>query len=648
MKYPRVLFLFSGLFISCSIASYSSGADSPTEKPTILGTIDLINSGHRENVADLFHITPETEKDVKALFKLYENDKTLYEFNIGGLGVILRRISDPRLYPILGKFTKSGKPGTRYEAIKTLAKIGDATAIEYLEKSLSEESEDMARAAAAGLVRIEKYKAISVLIKKLVEPNGDLIVARPLASLGLPALQALLKEIQSRGKFNQSIAVISTINDPNTRSSLEKLAKEWDGKFQQAAISGLINIGAGKSALPILTQELKGNNILTHIPLIPLLGKINDSSVLPLLKGILETNTNKEVLTATIRAIGEQHQQAGIHVLMEFHKTRRPDIDLSVFIDAIAAIGGPSAVNTLTLLYQDAQKSRFFVDAIAHIATGLGDIGEPSGTQLLKQIACASPDKSGYATSLAIKSLARIPGVEAEDTLSEILQSCNPGNSRVYLLQRLAKHNSKLSTDTLMGIINGKNGYSDTLAISALGKTGEKRAIPILRQILVTSNGNAQKAHVYPALAELGENVPTSEFVESFNALNCCTGPITDSLETFGAQGNRTFLRQIIDDKSAKPHLRLAAAKGLIQFGDKTGLFLARNELKSHSISGTILAIEILKALGDKSDIPTINEYLEQYRSDILFLKFDFEEAPMKSMIRLCEDAISTIQARGH
>lgn len=656
MKYAINLLLLCALWICFPAATSLYSSDAVSEKPTILNTIRLINSGHKEKVADLMQLTPETEKEVKLLFKLYENDTSLYNYGLGGLEFILRKIQDPQLFPLLIKYSKTGKPETQIVALKTLARVGDNSVTQCLKDHLSSGNENMARIAAAGLVNIEHEKAIPTLIKHLKRENGQRVFAAPLASLGLPALQALLKEIELTGKSNQYIPVISTIGDASAIDTLLNLSRQWDGKFKQAAVEALINLGAGKLVLPEILKAIKGQDILNRPKMISFLGAIQDDGILSILKNILQGDSNKEMKLAAIMALGEQKQDAAIKILMDFYRTKNLGVDNSAFIEAISHSRGPLAVESLTELYrEDPLRSRSLFDNVDKIAIGLGEIGDPAGIPLLKEIICSSNTITDYPSSLAIKSLAKIPGIEAENASIEILQTCNPPYRGHGILERLARNNNSKATDILISILSSQNGQFNELAVLALGKTGDIRAIPVLRRIFLSSEAilkvtkDTQKAHIFPALAELGEDVPVSDFIKSFSALNCCTQPIMNALKTYKNRSNTKFLKQIMDDKEAEIHLRLSAAQGLIQAGDNSGLSLARETLGDKANStGVTEAIEVMKSIGEEKDIPAIQYYLGHYKQEKLFVQFDFEKAGFDRRIKQCKDAISAIQARGH
>lgn len=116
----------------------------------------------------------------------------------------------------LGQLIEAPKYITRWEAVKSLAEIHNPLSIPWLIKALEDESDDIRWLAAEGLISLGK-EAVEPVLKRLIEKYPSLNTKE--------AITHILKVLQSRGQFFDTINLVHVINHYKDDSEIPINAK---------------------------------------------------------------------------------------------------------------------------------------------------------------------------------------------------------------------------------------------------------------------------------------------------------------------------------------------------------------------------------------------------------------------------------------
>ncbi len=116
------------------------------------------------------------------------------------------------------KLLDSPKHMTRWEAIKAIEQMGDPIATPLLIKSLQDDKFDIRWIAAEGLIRLGE-SSIKPLMKQIVKDSDSVFIRE--------GAHHILKELESRGIFNDKFGIINKLEALTDISSLHFIAEKY-------------------------------------------------------------------------------------------------------------------------------------------------------------------------------------------------------------------------------------------------------------------------------------------------------------------------------------------------------------------------------------------------------------------------------------
>ena len=345
--------------------------------------------------------------------------------------------------PEISKLLNDDDQDIRYEALKTLQKIGDTSSIPEIIPLLQDKDEDIRKNALSKVGKLSKI-AVPKIMELLTDENSKIRCSAVVtlgkignsAKIAVPKITKLLTD-EDDDVRSSAISALGKIDDAAEVAipEITKLLKERDYDIRihgvdnftvyQSAILALSNILSSIKNITEIAKLLKDKDPYVRSYVVASLGNINirDSAklLLPEIKKLL-TDDNPDVRTSAVYALREMGDEAII----------------------------PEIIKQLT------DENQYFREFAVHYLGEMGDAAKIAIPEIIKLLT----DESGDVRGSAVSALGKM-GDAAKIAIPEI---------------------KKLLTDDDPDVRES--------AVSALGKIGDaaKIAIPEIRKILKSEN----------------------------------------------------------------------------------------------------------------------------------------------------------------
>ena len=425
----------------------------------------------------------------------------------------LGKIKDSRAVDLLISDLDCRSKEIRYSAANALGIIKDRRAVDPLIRILNDEYEWVRQASAKALGQIGDKKAIDSFINLLDSKERQLnyTAIEALGNIGdSSVVEPLITALAHDDAFVRKAAAeaLGRIGDKKALSPLIEILSDNDESPRIAAADALGEIGEREAAEP-LKKLLKDEDWTVRRSAIRALGKIGDPGSVPLLVDFLddENESVRKTATEAFENIGipeDSHHKAVYAVAkrnwalaLEMGKESLPHLEKALK-DSDPEVR-LSAANTIEKIQiPDDPQIRAFIFAVKKEWNKTAEVGEAAIDSLLWSLKNQSRD-------------------DHEEIIDAMVKIGCP------------------AVDALIGFLREKDDQLKQLAISALGKIGEKKAVKPLISCLRDNNLQI-RVSAAGSLCNMGEEV-----VE----------PLLDALS------------------ESRPEVREASAGALGQMGDK-------------------------------------------------------------------------------
>lgn len=323
--------------------------------------------------------------------------------------------------------------------------LADPRGLPILLRYLCDQSVEVVHEAIKALRNSESEQTVRPLLRLgLVNPNLKLYVSDAIAQIGVSAVPVLLDVVQhrDRGMLLDAVIMLGKIGHESAVPTLLNTIDHATGPTRAFTIESLGRI-ADKRAVTKLIEQLQTDDEILQLNAIVALGKIRDPRALRALLPFLE-HADLDLQKRAIDALGEiadpRVVPAFLKLLSEAHENLKPSV-----VEALTKIGDSSAVDALLPLLEES----------------------PPELQA-KILLCVKKAKTGTAVPVLLSLLDHKKPLirrHAVDALGEIAQP-NTWEIVSGLVGRDASFEVRAS------------------AVKALGKIGNKQALPILEKAL--------------------------------------------------------------------------------------------------------------------------------------------------------------------
>ncbi|MCI5166665.1 MAG: HEAT repeat domain-containing protein [Candidatus Electrothrix sp. GM3_4] len=509
----------------------------------------------------------------------------------------LGRLGDSSTMPALvNLFSDADNEDVRKAAAEALGKLGDRSVVPVLINHLSDEHDkDVLKAIAEAFGRLGDRSATSALLmlkdkdtpvrmaatKVLNKWENNFELFNLLTNEDAKIQVAAAEELGSQGDSSAVPALIRLFSNENE-----------DTPVRQAAARTLGKLDSGQ-AVPFLIKLISNENEETAIrqAAARLLGKLGSGQAVPsLIKLISNENEETAIRQAAARLLGKLGSSLAVPPLIKLIKSEK---DRNIWRDAVNALGKLSDNSAtpalLDLFYNTNVELQLRLTAAKALAR-LGDIS--ALVELLEDEKSIRED--------VVVALARLGGSSAVPTLIELV-SGEPGHVRLRVVEAF------LEMGDVSGLIKLTEDDFDRVqanAAQALGKMGDKKAVPTLLKLLNEDESDYGRAreNAAEALGRLGEissllNIINGNYSE--RQLHAVLGVLNELIDESVVP--MPMLIELLKHRSES--VRIYAARALGSLGNRTAVpalleLLAKEERTEYDFDRA----EVLKTLGKLDD----------------------------------------------
>lgn len=563
----------------------------------------------------------------------------------------LQALGDRRaVIPVVGAFSDSSVE-VRKAAVAAVGHLGDDAAVAALVRLLRDSVDEIKISAVASLGHLAATEALDRLVSELGRGSdpyrarvafsiGQIVAAGKSGDAGTRALETLVAELANprrRAAVREALLVAGTHATP---ALIAHLRGDIDGD-PTTSVTLLRELGDGRATAALLAEIDRGRVQLELI--LDALAKVGDASALIPVLGLLSSDdvaVRMQVMLSLRPLLGADARAAD--VLLD----RLKDPDLEIRALAIEYLGLMRSVRALPALAELATTD--VASRIRHAAVvALGEIGDAAGTDPLIATLETGPKELHRAAATALIYIGNPASVAPLETIAS-----NPkATSRNEAVRALAGvTRARLAKDTLALLARLAKVQAESLALSAiagLGSGGNPDAVPSLVALLeretveraraaaralgdiagptdqvaidalvvaVTAPDDRLAGDASWALAKLygraKVRVPdqVAAALVRATARGGWSAPInaTAALALAAPKENAELLRRLIHHRSA--WIRINAARGLANGGDKSAIPALVAMAKTGSASSRDAALRALSQLGAKDALAAVHD----------------------------------------
>ncbi len=496
-------------------------------------------------------------------------------FERGDAPGLVERLSDPSWV-------------VRRAVVSALARLGDK-AIAPLRDLLVHRRENEASVAAA----------VDALVASLGQADA---VALGLAKERDPAVACDGAQILGRRRVVEALPELS------------RLVHSDNDNVALAALEAVGRIG-GQPAVDLLIEAVESRSFFRAFPAIDLLGRTGDPRAVRPLTALLR---NPHYATEAARALGRTGQPAAVGPLASL-LVKPNDADVRIGATALVEIcdryadrfGASSAVQDALRTIDPESAGRRLTQAItdadtqerAALCRVLGWLGGTSAIDGLLALLDAEPD-AAEAAATALASLEH----DAEPALLQALRESG-SDRRLLLLPIVGRRNT--ATSEIIACLEDLNPNVRALACDALGRIGDRKAVPVLFLRLTDPDARVSQGAVAAIQAIGGEEVERLAVEAARSQDARVRRPALRILAYFGAPSTLELFLEAMDDPDDR--VRDVAANGLAAIDDVRaidGLLRASNHPSPRTRATAV------RALGQTETDRGVRERLLEALSD--------------------------------
>ncbi len=557
----------------------------------------------------------------------------------------IEKLKAKRNTPALIKALENKSTAIQVDAARALGDLYAKTAVEALLIALTDWNDDVQIAAAEALGKLGKEKAIKPLVFALKERNPRLkkTIIQALGEIGFDAIKPLME-----------------------------LLHESDGEIQDHIIEAIIELGdLAKRPIKMKLSDHQSSNRALYLKII---AKIGDKESIDILLDILITDPEYELQ----KAAGEHLIKLGGEAVPKLLETAmHPNSDLHLLLNILSKIGDKRCREFFieNLSNSNAQIRRMSAQGLDRSGwrprkneTGVWyliakeqwdkivNLGPFSITPLGKVV----DDKDDRIRNAALEIMARV-GQKGYDVLLVTLEDKHP-EARLYATAALGKLGERKAVPALKKRLNDLDARVRRTAVESLGRIGEEECINPIIMALKDENPDVRRMAIRyvsqfddPRALEmfitmLGDPVPlvSQEIVKALLVIgNDALDPLIDALNIANSITKRyaaTTLGLLKDKKAVPPLLdllndpnwvvRKSVVGALGELNDKRAINAILNKLEDEHEEVALAATKALTSIGAPV-VPALLSFIINRKKNqfaILALK-DMKEEAIKPLV---------------
>jgi len=481
-------------------------------------------------------------------------------------------------------------------------------------KSTSETERLQAAQALVAEERIEQKEVIRDVLKddswrvRKVAVEG--LKKRPDRDTVGSLLLALKEEHQNINVLNSAIQIL-TMSEMDVTDTLLDFLKSPDHELRQYAALSLGEIGDPR-AVPALIDALYDKDMNVRFHAIEALGKMKATEAVEPITGIVETRDFFLAFPAidALVSIGDGHIAPRLVPLLE------DEMLVSPALDALGALGGEDVISSIvSLLNSGSGDAASIVRAIVSIYDRYVEVyGDGS---VIADAVIRNIDNPGAGRILALLEepqdeflhsitviLGWLKGKDIDRTLTRLLGNTK---ARKEIIDAVVQHGQEI-VDLLIEQIDSEDMETRKAAIVALGRIGDRRAVPSL--VAALRDEPAVAVIAAGALAKIGDRAAFEGLIELMGERDAgVRQAVISALNSIGHPDMAARMAQYLIHED--PIVRESAVRIAGYFGYEVCIDLILERCSDESENVRYAAIQCLPFLEDKRAFETIVKALE-------------------------------------
>ncbi len=387
---------------------------------------------------------------------------------------VLSWLDDPAVARALARLL--GEPTTRNEIVETLVRQGRRMT-PLLLRLLSDEDEEIRRAAVMALGRIGDPRAVPALIDLLdAEPGLISVVAGALAKIGsLEAFEALLAHIghPHRAVRQSIVGALNSLGHPQMAQRVALLLEHDDPHVREAAVQIAGYFGYEECIEQLIDRCYDPNEsvrctALEHLPL------LDDPRAMSILRQALRSEIPRERAAAVYGLVQLDSAQ-----IVPYLAEALDDADQWVRFFAARGAGYLASPELIESLLQHAQND----PAIPVRLEAIGALGQIGGPRAVAALTPLADDVEPDVARVAVEALGKIGLPEALPPLLSALQTTR-GERRITVIEALSRRDEPQVVVALQRVAaTDKTPEVIDAAVEALARIGTGPAIAALIEL---------------------------------------------------------------------------------------------------------------------------------------------------------------------
>ncbi len=400
--------------------------------------------------------------------------------------------------PVLFQALTDSRHSVRKNAVSSLAKIGDARAVQPLIRALQDTNEGVRRRAAEALGRIGDVRAVEPLIRVLKDAD-DLVrqaAAEALGRLEDPrAVEPLVAALQDY-YVNVRWAVmeaLARLGDSRVLGPLTSVLEEENRDVRLRAVKALSELGA--PAVEPLVTTLKDGDLDVRRAAAEALERLGEPVLEPLVTAFKNGNGHSPCACAEVL---ERLGDLAVDPLIVALADDNPDVRQR----ATRLLGQVWDLTEVSQLGSDDWKLRI------EACWALGRLGD---TRAVVPVAAVLKDNHPIAKRAAVKALGQLADARAAEPLIAALKESNP-QVRSGAAEALGRLGDVQAVEPLIEAFNDSDKSVRRAAAEALERLGEPAIEPLIAAL------NDSREVVQRRAAQVLANLADVRTVEPFRA----------------------------------------------------------------------------------------------------------------------------------
>ncbi len=241
---------------------------------------------------------------------------------------LLSNISDEKMIMTFNQLIKDDDPQVRLTATKALSKMGGPIAASSLAIAVKDQDRRIRELAVRALGRTGNPSLSPILLNVLNSDQSTEVRQRAAESIS---------KLGDNSGLKQMLRILKNDNEPEE---------------VRAAVASAVGILGSMTEVPVLISLLKSASVLLRTNAATALGKIKDTSALPTLKYLVESDQDSLVRGAAIWALVEIKEPASLKVICKALRDKSSSVKACA-AEALGRWKSPEALESLQLAMED-------------------------------------------------------------------------------------------------------------------------------------------------------------------------------------------------------------------------------------------------------------------------------------------------------